>query len=189
MLSPQPGQPRSLSTGAPGAQEAVHGRTDLQSPAGGRGSSGSGADGRRGLPAHRRVGAGLGDEPLNGATFDALREANVLVERWPPHYGTVRPHSALGDRPPAPATRSPGRPDPAAATTMRGFPRAIPVRDTGPPVRPGRTEVQGRSPSPLPPALRGDRRWRLGIRQVFRRWGGKSLKFITETSKQASHIL
>ena len=31
-----------------------------------------------------------------------LREAQVLIERWRREYNTIRPHSALGYRPPAP---------------------------------------------------------------------------------------
>ena len=44
----------------------------------------------------------LRDELLNGEIFYSLKEAKVLVERWRVHYNTVRPHSALGYRPPAP---------------------------------------------------------------------------------------
>jgi transposase InsO family protein len=44
------------------------------------------------------------DELLNGEIFTALREAQVLIERWPRHYNAVRPHSSLGYRPPAPET-------------------------------------------------------------------------------------
>ena len=44
------------------------------------------------------------DELLNGEIFYDLREAKVLIERWRRHYNTIRPHSALGYRPPAPAT-------------------------------------------------------------------------------------
>jgi putative transposase len=39
----------------------------------------------------------------------------VLIEQWRRHYNTVRPHSALGYRPPAPQTIVPHRgapPDP-----------------------------------------------------------------------------
>ena len=46
----------------------------------------------------------LRDEFLNGELFDTLLEAKVLVERWRRHYNTVRPHSSLGYRPPAPET-------------------------------------------------------------------------------------
>ena len=42
------------------------------------------------------------DELLNGELFYTLREAQILIEQWRVHYYTVRPHSALGDRPPAP---------------------------------------------------------------------------------------
>ena len=41
------------------------------------------------------------DELLNGEVFTTLREAQILMERWRRHYNTVRPHSALGNRPPA----------------------------------------------------------------------------------------
>lgn len=48
--------------------------------------------------------ARLRDELLNGEIFETLLEAKVLIERWRIHYNTVRPHSALGGRPPAPET-------------------------------------------------------------------------------------
>jgi transposase InsO family protein len=44
----------------------------------------------------------LRDELLNGEIFYTLLEAKVLIERWREHYNQVRPHSALGYRPPAP---------------------------------------------------------------------------------------
>lgn len=44
----------------------------------------------------------LRDELLNMEIFYNLHEAKVLVERWRQHYNTVRPHSSLGYRPPAP---------------------------------------------------------------------------------------
>jgi len=44
----------------------------------------------------------LRDELLNGEIFYTLKEAKVLIEQWRRHYNTVRPHSALGYRPPAP---------------------------------------------------------------------------------------
>ena len=44
----------------------------------------------------------LSDELLDGEIFYTLREAKVLIERWRIHYNTVRPHSSLGYRPPAP---------------------------------------------------------------------------------------
>jgi transposase InsO family protein len=44
----------------------------------------------------------LGDELLDGELFDTLLEAKVVVERWRVRDNTVRPHSSLGYRPPAP---------------------------------------------------------------------------------------
>ena len=44
----------------------------------------------------------LSDELLEREIFYSLREAQILVERWRRTYNTVRPHSALGYRPPAP---------------------------------------------------------------------------------------
>ncbi len=44
----------------------------------------------------------LRDELLEREIFYSLREAQILVERWRRTYNTVRPHSALGYRPPAP---------------------------------------------------------------------------------------
>ena len=52
----------------------------------------------------------LRDELLNGEIFYTLKEAQILIERWRCHYNTVRPHSALGYRPPAPES-------------VQGFPR------------------------------------------------------------------
>src|ERR1700675_3884502 len=46
----------------------------------------------------------LRDECLNGEIFYSLREAQVIIEIWRKHYNTIRPHSALGYRPPAPLT-------------------------------------------------------------------------------------
>jgi hypothetical protein len=45
----------------------------------------------------------LRDEFLNGELFYSMKELRVLAERWRVHYNTVRPHSSLGYRPPAPA--------------------------------------------------------------------------------------
>jgi len=44
----------------------------------------------------------LRDEFLNGEIFYSIKEIRVLAERWRVHYNTVRPHSSLGYRPPAP---------------------------------------------------------------------------------------
>jgi len=44
----------------------------------------------------------LRDEFLNGEIFYSMKELRVLAERWRVHYNTIRPHSSLGYRPPAP---------------------------------------------------------------------------------------
>jgi len=44
----------------------------------------------------------LRDELLNGEIFYTLKEAQVVIEDWRKLYNTVRPHSSLGYRPPAP---------------------------------------------------------------------------------------
>ncbi len=46
--------------------------------------------------------ARLRDEFLNGEMFYTLQEAKVLIEAWRHQYNTIRPHSSLGYRPPAP---------------------------------------------------------------------------------------
>ena len=49
----------------------------------------------------------LRDELLNGEIFYTLKEAKVMIERWRQEYNTVRPHSSLRYRPPAPETTQP----------------------------------------------------------------------------------
>ena len=44
----------------------------------------------------------LRDELLNGEIFYTLREAKIMIEAWRRHYNAIRPHSALGYKPPAP---------------------------------------------------------------------------------------
>ena len=44
------------------------------------------------------------DELLNGEIFYTLKEAQIIIEKWRVHYNTVRPHSSLGYKPPAPKT-------------------------------------------------------------------------------------
>jgi len=56
----------------------------------------------------------LRDELLNGEVFDTLLEAKVLIERWRVEYNTIRPHSSLGYRPPAPEARPPHKSTSAA---------------------------------------------------------------------------
>jgi putative transposase len=63
----------------------------------------------------------LRDELLNTEVFNTLAEARVLIEQWRVHYNTVRPHSSLNYRPPAPdvvLAHVPGaltRPDPGGS--------------------------------------------------------------------------
>ena len=49
----------------------------------------------------------LRDELLDRELFDTLLEAKVRIEGWREHYNTVRPHSRLGYRPPAPEAIQP----------------------------------------------------------------------------------
>ena len=61
----------------------------------------------------------LRDELLNGEIFYSLAEAQILIEAWRRHYNTVRPHSSLGYRPPAPETATPPRPPSGSASLHR----------------------------------------------------------------------
>jgi transposase InsO family protein len=49
----------------------------------------------------------LRDELLDGEIFYTRKQTKVLVEQWRIHYNTVRPHSSLGYRPPAPQAITP----------------------------------------------------------------------------------
>jgi transposase InsO family protein len=60
----------------------------------------------------------LRDELLDREVFYTLAEARVLIGAWRRHYNTVRPHSALGYRPPAPEAVAP--PSRAAPWTPSG---------------------------------------------------------------------
>lgn len=55
----------------------------------------------------------LRDECLKTELFDHLMEAKIIIEAWRRHYNTIRPHTALGYRPPAPETLQAA--DPASA--------------------------------------------------------------------------
>ena len=60
----------------------------------------------------------LRDEGLNPEICTTLTEAQVLIERGRRQYNQVRPHSALGSRPPAPAGQSrPPHPTPPPGPT------------------------------------------------------------------------
>jgi transposase InsO family protein len=71
----------------------------------------------------------LRDELLRGEIFYTLKEAKVLIERWRRHYNTVRPHSSLGYRPPAPETREAAAVGPVFAS-LRPAPRQQQNGDT-----------------------------------------------------------
>jgi transposase InsO family protein len=66
----------------------------------------------------------LRDELLAREVFDTLLEAKVLIERWRRGYNTLRPHSSLGYRPPAPESR---RPCPLASVTPQQADRGDPL--------------------------------------------------------------
>jgi transposase InsO family protein len=46
--------------------------------------------------------ARLRDELLDGEVFYTLREAQIVIESWRRHYNTIRPHTSIGYRAPAP---------------------------------------------------------------------------------------
>ena len=64
----------------------------------------------------------LRDEFLNGEIFYSLKEAQILTERWRVPYNTVRPHSSLGYRPPAPMAYRLAMPPPSES---RSVPSAV----------------------------------------------------------------
>jgi transposase InsO family protein len=58
----------------------------------------------------------LRDELLNAEVFHTLAEARVLIEQWRHHYNTLRPHSSLSYRPPAPEALLPMMPWPTSGS-------------------------------------------------------------------------
>ena len=62
--------------------------------------------------------ARLRDELLNGEIFYTLEEVRVVTGWWREHYNKIRPHSALGYRPPAPETIMPSWPIGSAALRL-----------------------------------------------------------------------
>jgi transposase InsO family protein len=62
--------------------------------------------------------ARLRDELLNGEVFNSLAEARVLIEAWRKHDNAMRPHSALGYRPPAPEVIGPTLPAPPTTSSV-----------------------------------------------------------------------
>lgn len=51
---------------------------------------------------NERFNGSLRDECLNRERFYSLKEAQIIIEQWRREYNHIRPHSALGYRPPAP---------------------------------------------------------------------------------------
>ena len=49
-----------------------------------------------------RFNSRLRDDLLDGEIFYTIREATIIIEDWRRHFNAVRPHSAIGWRPPAP---------------------------------------------------------------------------------------
>jgi putative transposase len=74
--------------------------------------------------------ARLRDELLNGEIFYTLKEAQIIIESWRRHYNGVRPHGALGYRPPAPEVFVPGLPPWPAALTRPAPPAKLPMEQT-----------------------------------------------------------
>ena len=75
----------------------------------------------------------LRDELLNGEIFYTLTEAKVLVERWRQEYNTVRPHSSLGYRPPAPETIAMPMGARTGSTELAGSAPLVPLATLRPP--------------------------------------------------------
>jgi transposase InsO family protein len=65
----------------------------------------------------------LRDELLDREIYYTLREAQVVIENWRRQYNTVRPHSSLGYRPPAPQAMLPF---PPASASLRREETAVP---------------------------------------------------------------
>lgn len=61
----------------------------------------------------------LRDELLGGKIFHTLPKAKVLIEAWRRHYSSVRPHSSLGYRPPAPDAALPPASSGSASLHLR----------------------------------------------------------------------
>jgi putative transposase len=71
--------------------------------------------------------ARLRDELLDGEIFYMLKEAQIIIESWRRHYNTVRPHGALGYRPPAPEVFVPAFAAWPAALARPAPPAKLPV--------------------------------------------------------------
>lgn len=61
----------------------------------------------------------LRDELLNREIFYSLKEAKIIIEQWRKEYNTIRPHSSLHYRPPAPeAVQTPDLASPLVAVVV-----------------------------------------------------------------------
>ena len=92
---------------------------------------------------NERFNGTLSNELLNREIFYTLKEAKVLIERWRVQYNTVRPHSSLGYKPPAPEAvlvRYDGRME--RQGTHRGRGSAAPFAALTPPQILGGSNVQ-----------------------------------------------
>ena len=68
---------------------------------------------------HSSLNGKLRDELLEREIFFTLKEAQVMTEWWRQVYNTIRPHSSLGYRPPAPGKRRPARAPSSPITRTR----------------------------------------------------------------------
>ena len=64
-------------------------------------------------------------ELLDVQLFDTLLEAKMLIERWRIEYNTIRPHSSLGYRPPAPESFQP-----CSETVRRSLPKKYLLKES-----------------------------------------------------------
>lgn len=71
--------------------------------------------------------ARLRDELLNGEIFYTLQEAQIIIESWRQHHNTIRPHGALGYKPPAPEVFVPAPTAWPAARAQPASPAKLPV--------------------------------------------------------------
>jgi transposase InsO family protein len=62
--------------------------------------------------------ARFSDKLLSDEKFYSLKEAQIIIEQWRKHHNTIRPHSELGYRPPAPGCHRPNGPQTGHALTF-----------------------------------------------------------------------
>ena len=55
-----------------------------------------------------KIAVELRDELLNGEIFYSLKEAQIVIEHWRQHFNTIKAHSGLNYRLPAPQTFADG---------------------------------------------------------------------------------